>query len=119
MKKCFVFGVRCSLLVGALVLCAAVVFADSKDESLKPLDPPAAAAPAETSAALEAKYRAELEKRLAAERESYRGSLTSLWLANAAVWACLLAFIAMQALSARKKSAELARLTAQRQSNDQ
>ena len=112
------------LLVWLLVLLAAPVFADSKDENLRPLDDvadtagstnqPASTEPA-TDADLEQKYRAELEKRLAQERESYEGSLKSLWLANAAVWGCLIAFIVFQAISARKRNAELDRLKQQRE----
>jgi hypothetical protein len=107
------------LLIAALLLFAAPLMADSKDENLRPLPPSEQAGPAEstteaTSAALEEKYRTELEHRLAEERASYEGSLRSLWLSNAAVWACLLVFIGLQALSARKKAAELARLKADR-----
>ena len=115
-----------SLLALLLVLaCCAPVFADSKAENLKPLEDPAAegiggttnapAASEATDAALEKKYRAELEKRLAQERDSYAGSLRSLWLANGAVWACLLGFIIAQALAIKKRSAELERLKAQRE----
>jgi hypothetical protein len=103
-----------------VLLLAAPVFADSKADNLKPLDPPsetgrAAVTTNPTSPELEEKYRAELEKRLEQERTSYEGSLRSLWLSNAAVWGCLLAFIAMQALSARNRTAELARLRAERE----
>lgn len=103
-----------------LLLAAAVALADSKDESLKPLgDTPASAnQPAhnesELRKQLETEYRQELEKRLAQERESYSASLTSLWIANSAVWTILLLFVAMQALSARKKSLALDRLRQQR-----
>ncbi|MBZ0137195.1 MAG: hypothetical protein K8I27_12575 [Planctomycetes bacterium] len=118
MRWCLVFGVWC------LVLFAAPVFADSKDESLRPLDGASeSAGAADTPAgeefaadpALEKKYRTELEKRLAVERESYEGSLTSLWLANMAVWGCLFGFIIFQAVSARKRAAELERLKQQRE----
>ena len=113
---------------GALLVClmvfAAPLFADSKDDSLRPLDSASETAGAAgepvteeaTDPALEKKYRAELEKRLAQERESYEGSLTSLWLANAAVWGCLIAFIVFQAVNARKRAAELDRLKQQRES---
>lgn len=102
-----------------MIVCSFPVLADSKDENLKPLEPSGQTIRAEsttdaTSSALEEKYRVELESRLAQERESYEGSLRSLWLSNAAVWACLLVFIGLQALSARKKAAELARLKAER-----
>jgi len=108
-------------VIALLVLFAAPLLADSKGENLKPLEGTPAAgevAAASNSPAgdeLEATYRAELEKRLAQERTSYEGSLTSLWLSNAAVWGCLLAFVILQALSARKKAAELARLKAERE----
>jgi hypothetical protein len=103
-----------------VLLFAAPVFADSKADNLKPLDPPpeagrTAVTTNPASPELEEKYRAELEKRLEQERTSYEGSLRSLWLSNAAVWGCLLAFIAMQALSSRKRAAELARLKAERE----
>ncbi|MCA8916294.1 MAG: hypothetical protein KDB90_12865 [Planctomycetes bacterium] len=115
-----------SLVVLLLVLaCCAPAFADSKSENLKPLDDTgtegiagttnAPAANEATDAALETKYRAELEKRLAQERDSYAGSLRSLWLANGAVWACLLGFIIAQAFAIKKRSVELARLKAQRE----
>jgi hypothetical protein len=111
--------VLCLLLVLAAPLCA-----DSKDTNLKPLDNSAGvAAPVNTGPevkettdpALEKKYRDALEQRLADERKSYEGSLRSLWLANSAVWACLLGFIIFQALAARKRSAELERLKAERE----
>jgi hypothetical protein len=107
-------------LLACLLLLASPVFADSKDESLRPLGDAAGAtdAPTEeaTDPALEKKYRAELENRLARERESYEGSLRSLWLSNAAVWGCLIAFIIFQAISARRRTAELERLRAKRES---
>lgn len=115
------------LLCAALLLVAlsAPVFADSKDENLRPLDNTELGAPsaqngsaetAATSPELEAKYRTELENRLAQERASYEGSLRSLWLSSAAVWAVLLAFIIAQAFAAKKRSAELERLKQQRES---
>lgn len=124
MKFSFKFGVLCSVLLVALIAFSTPVFADSKNESLRPLDAEtteatdnddAAPEAAATSKILEKKYRAELEKRLAQERESYEGSLTSLWLANAGVWGILCLFIVMQAISARKRAKELARLKALRQ----
>lgn len=63
---------------------------------------------------LEAEYRKELENRLAQERDSYAASLENLWMSNAAVWGCLLLFVALQALSARKRMQEIARLKALR-----
>jgi hypothetical protein len=104
-----------------LLLFAAPLFADSKAENLRPLDDTPVAgsdvAPVSANAeALEQEYRKALEERLAEERKSYEGSLTSLWLSNAAVWTCLLAFIVLQALSAKKKAAELARLKSERES---
>ena len=108
-----------TLLITLLLLLAPALVADSKDESLKPLGEAAVGgsptSPAQTDAGLEEHYRAELESRLAEERESYAASLQSLWIANAAVWACLLGFIAMQAVSARKRATELARLKALRE----
>jgi len=116
---------RFAVCVALLIALAAPVFADSKSENLRPLDNSELGAPAAqngsaetpaTSAELEAKYRAELESRLAQERASYEGSLRSLWLANAAVWAVLLGFIIAQAFAARKRAAELERLRQQRES---
>jgi len=116
---------RFAVCVALLIALAAPVFADSKDENLRPLDNSELGAPAAqngsaetpaTSPELEAKYRAELESRLAQERASYEGSLRSLWLANAAVWAVLLGFIIAQAFAARKRAAELERLRQQRES---
>ncbi len=100
------------LLVVALVLPA---FADSKADSLKPVneDVPASVSEAELRKQLEAEYRVALEKRLAQEKESYEGSLRSLWIANSAVWGMLLLFVVMQALSARKRERELERLRGQ------
>ena len=117
---------RVLLLVVLFLFAATPLFADSQDENLKPLD---ADKVENTSAAtnssnadatlvspeLEKKYRAELESRLAQERESYESSLRSLWLANSAVWACLLGFIIFQAIAVRKRAAELAQLKAQRE----
>lgn len=111
----------CVVMLFAL---ATPVLADSKSENLRPLDNSELGAPAAqngaaeaptTSAELEAKYRAELENRLAQERASYEGSLRSLWLSSAAVWAVLLGFIIAQAFAAKKRSAELERLKQQRE----
>lgn len=104
------------LLLLAILALAAPLRADSKAETMKP-PPQAAQPPSETAleAEVEAKYRKALEERMAKEKASYEGSLTSLWLSNAAVWAVLLAFIVMQALSARKRAAELERLRAARE----
>lgn len=113
-------------LVGVVLLfaLAAPVLADSKSENLRPLDDTGLGAPAAqngtaetaaTSPKLEAKYRAELESRLAQERASYEGSLRSLWLSSAAVWAVLLGFIIAQAFAAKKRAAELERLKQQRE----
>ena len=121
-----VSGLGRQIALRLLLLFAAPLFADSKDENLKPLETtksegigaPINADPVgkeATDASLEAKYRAELEKRLEQERTSYEGSLRSLWLSNSAVWACLLGFIIAQAFAAKKRSAELARLRAQRE----
>lgn len=108
-----------AILIALLLFCTAPLFADSKDTNLKPLNADNTSAKPEpvqtTSPELEKKYRAELEKRLAEERDSYKGSLRSLWLANSAVWAVLLLFIIFQAVGARKRAAELARLKAQRE----
>lgn len=103
---------RASVVGVLLAACAVPVLADSKAELMKQ-DSPAKAAPNETELRkqLEAEYRAELEKRLAQERTSYEGSLRSLWIANGAVWAVLLLFVMMQALSARKREQELAKVT--------
>lgn len=125
MSKCLGHGVRCLATLLLALCCALPVLADSKAENLRPLDDTssdgiggttgAPASTAATDAELEAKYRAELEKRLAQERDSYAGSLRSLWLANGAVWACLLGFIIAQAFAAKKRNAELERLKAQRE----
>jgi hypothetical protein len=64
-------------------------------------------------AELEVEYRRALESRLAHERETYAASLKSLWVANVAVWAILLAFIAYQAVSWRKTLRELERIKAE------
>lgn len=113
-----------AILLLPAALWAAPLPADSKAETLKPLqDPAGQSAPAvqpaaepELRARLEGEYRAALEQRLAQERKSYEASLQSLWAANAAVWAILLGFVAWQALAARKLAAELARAKAQHES---
>lgn len=64
---------------------------------------------------LEADYRKALDERLAKERELYAGSINNLWLSNVAVWACLGLFILLQAFTARKRLAEIARLRASRE----
>lgn len=110
-------------LLMACVFLASPLRADSKDESLRPLDSASESVDAAnepvsdqaTDPALEKKYRTELEKRLDQERASYTASLRSLWLANVAVWGCLIAFIIFQAVSARKRAAELDRLKQQRE----
>src|SRR5262245_57168371 len=103
------------------VLIASPILADSKATTMKPpyADPAAntASAPAETSPELETKYRRELEIKLGEETARYQGSLRSLWMSNAAVWTVLLLFIAMQALSARKRGKELERLRAAREAS--
>ncbi len=108
----------CVLCAALLCTVAVPALADSKSESLKPLPVSGAESAttntATTDSALEAKYREALETRLAAEIASHEGSLRSLWIANGAVWACLLAFVVMQALALRKREAELARLRAER-----
>ncbi|MBX3460377.1 MAG: hypothetical protein KF696_10520 [Planctomycetes bacterium] len=108
-----------ALAACVLLLACAPALADSRDEWSRPVSEaqPAANTPANESELrkqLEAEYRVELEKRLEQERSSYSASLTSLWIANSAVWAILLLFVIMQALSARKKSAELDRIKQQR-----
>ncbi len=107
-------GNAAGLIVLALLcmaLWAAPVLADSKSD---PLPANGQAQPVKSEAELrkelEAEYRIALEERLAAEKASYEGSLRSLWLANSAVWGVLLLFVAMQALSARKRERELERL---------
>lgn len=112
------FRVLGSLLL--LLLLAGTVLADSKDETLRPVsnEPVEAAdepSEGELRRELEAEYRAELQERLAQERESYAGSLTSLWLSNAAVWTVLIAFIIAQSVTARRRANELARLKAMRE----
>lgn len=108
----------CVLCASLLCMAAVPALADSKSESLKPLPVTGTDAPASnpttTDSALEAKYREALETRLAAEIASHEGSLRSLWIANGAVWACLLGFVVMQAIALRKREAELARLRAER-----
>jgi hypothetical protein len=104
-------------LLFALCACFALpVRADSKAETMKP--PPEAAKPVDEAtlrARLETEYREQLAQRIAQEKTSYEGSLTSLWMSNAAVWAVLMAFIVLQALSARKRGAQLELLRAARQ----
>ena len=108
----------CVLCAALLCMAAVPALADSKSESLQPLPVSGADVPASntttTDSALEARYREALETRLAAEIASHEGSLRSLWIANGAVWACLLGFVVMQALALRKREAELARLRAER-----
>jgi cellulase/cellobiase CelA1 len=74
---------------------------------------PDAAAVQAARAELEAEYRRELESRLAHEAETYAASLKSLWISNVAVWTILLAFVAYQAVSARRLAAEIRRLKAE------
>ncbi len=107
-----------ALLCLACALWAPGLAADSKSESLHPLNqqPPAKTiSESEMRSQLETEYRAELEKRVAQEKTSMEGSLHSLWMSNAAVWTVLLGFVVLQALSARKRSAELDRLRRSRQ----
>lgn len=110
---------RCVAIAAfAVVVFALPVFADSKAETMKPLGQsvPAGAVDKEVvRKELEAEYRKALEERLAQEKASYEGSLRSLWMANAAVWTVLLLFVAMHALSARKRGRELERLRAARE----
>jgi hypothetical protein len=90
--------------------------ADSKAETMKAA--PESAKPADAvalRAQLEAEYREALKTRIAQEMASYDGSLTSLWMSNAAVWSVLMLFIVLQALSARKRAVELERLRAARE----
>lgn len=115
-------GVVRNVLLG-LFLAGAGAFApalaaDSKAESLAPANQQSGAAGAtesELRRQLEAEYRVELERRVAQEKTSMEKSLSSLWMANAAVWTVLLAFVVMQALSARKRVAELERLRTSRE----
>lgn len=112
-------------LLMCLVAGASPLAADSKAETLKPLQQPAAqttpaaatTAEKDLRAQLEVEYRAALEQRLAQERKSYEASLQSLWASNAAVWAVLLGFVAWQALGARKLARELARARAQHETS--
>lgn len=101
------------LMLIATFAFAPALAADSKAETLRPANS-SAASPTPTEAELrkqlEAEYRAALEKRVAQEKASMEGSLKSLWMSNAAVWGVLLAFIVLQALGARKRTAELDRL---------
>lgn len=98
-----------------MLVAAAPLSADSKDQTMRGTPPPAPKTEAELRAELEQVYRTELETRVAQEKASYEGSIRSLWLSNAAVWTILLLFVALQALSARKRSMELARLRAERE----
>ncbi|MBK9975183.1 MAG: hypothetical protein IPP14_10465 [Planctomycetes bacterium] len=107
-----------ALLCLACALCASGLAADSKSESLHPLNeqPPAkTTGESELRSQLETEYRAQLEKRVAQEKISMEGSLHSLWMSNAAVWTVLFTFVVLQALSARKRSAEIERLRRSRQ----
>lgn len=110
------------LILIAVAMCGPM-FADSKDE-VKPFnETKAEAAPTidkkavetEIRAELEKEYRAELEKRLEFEIKRHEDSLTNLWVSNAVIWAVFLIFIALQTLSAKKRAAELARLTAMKE----
>ena len=74
---------------------------------------------AELRVELEKEYRTKLEARLAEERKQYEASLNNLWMSNAVVWGVLLLFIIWQALGAKKQAAELAKLTAARESKGQ
>lgn len=124
-QKTLPAGVRGVLRIVTLVLCltaagafAPFLAADSKAESLAPANQPSGTTgtpESELRRQLEAEYRAELEKRVAQEKTSMEKSLSSLWMANAAVWTVLLAFVVMQALSARKRVAELERLRTSRE----
>ncbi|MBX3475770.1 MAG: hypothetical protein KF754_15475 [Planctomycetes bacterium] len=98
----------------SVIAIASPIFADSKSETLRQPEPagPVLSSELEARRALEKEYRAELEKRVAAEKSSMQASLTSLWMANAAVWAVLLGFVVYQALGVRKLAAELQRLKA-------
>lgn len=106
------------LLLLSCALLAPGLAADSKSESLHPLNeqqPAAAISESDLRAQLEKEYRAELEKRVAQEKASMERSLHSLWMSNAAVWTVLFAFVVLQALSARKRSAEIERLRRSRE----
>ena len=106
---------RWLLITVTLFAFATPVFADSKSETPKPPSNAAALTEQDLRQQLETEYRAALETRLAQEKASYEGSLRSLWMSSAAVWGVLLVFIAMQALSARKRAAELQGLRAARE----
>jgi len=102
-----------SVLMLLIVALAPALAADSKTDTLRPLEnsaPAPSASETELRKHLEAEYRAELETRVAKETASMQGSLKSLWMSNAAVWTILFAFVVMQALAARKRGAELERL---------
>lgn len=106
------------LLLLAAVAIAPALAADSKSETLRLANeaaPTPSAGESEMRKQLESEYRAELAKRVAQETASMEGSLTSLWLSNAAVWTVLLAFVALQAMGARKRAAELERLRTARE----
>lgn len=106
------------LLLLAAVAIAPALAADSKSETLRPASeaaPTPSAGESEIRKQLESEYRAELAKRVAQETASMEGSLTSLWLSNAAVWTVLLAFVDLQAMAARKRAAELERLRTARE----
>ncbi|MDC1141747.1 hypothetical protein OAU50_01525 [Planctomycetota bacterium] len=105
------------LLITLVAVCTPLM-ADSKAD-IKPLGEPAPVAKSPASAnetairaELEKEYRAEMEKRLAYEIERHEASLTNLWVSNAVIWSVLLIFVVMQALSAKKRATELARLRA-------
>ncbi|MEE9311351.1 MAG: hypothetical protein V3V10_02955 [Planctomycetota bacterium] len=114
------------LILVAFALCGPV-FADSKGQ-VKPLNEtmPKAAPPVDMKAIklavekelrieLEKEYRVELEKRSEFEKKRHEDSLTNLWISNSVVWAVFLIFIALQTLSAKKRTAELARLKAMKE----
>ncbi|MCC6573071.1 MAG: hypothetical protein IT462_04695 [Planctomycetes bacterium] len=119
-----------ALTIILMLMLAAPLFADTRGANLPP--PPVTpeqrdalmvefreketpAIRSAVEAELEARYRKELETRLAQERDTYASSINNLWMSNAAVWAVLALFIVLQALSARKRMAEIARLKAMRE----
>ncbi|MHC4840645.1 MAG: hypothetical protein ACYTDT_06715 [Planctomycetota bacterium] len=111
---------RMILVLTILMLIGSPLLADSKAD-LKPLNetaneakptPAPAANDSALRAELEREYRAEMEKRLEFEIKRHEDSLTNLWISNAVIWSVFLIFIAMQALSAKKRAAELVRLKA-------
>jgi len=109
---------RIGIVIAVLIALAAPVFADSKAESLKEKDPTVetpATGEAALRAELEKEYRAKLKERLDEEMKTYQASLTSLWASNAAVWGCLLVFVILSSLGARKRRQELERLKALRE----